>query len=238
MNYSSQYGQDEFLDKSVFKGMRGGLFFEMGADDGVTHSNTLFFEKERGWKGLCVEPRKDAFNKLIKNRSCLCENICVSDKAGKKAFLEVRGPAGQLSGLVDAYDDKHLERIGKESSDVKSLEVDCVSLNDLLKKHSISTVDYFSLDTEGGELGILKSIDYNKVVIKCISVENNYDDTAIRRFMSSKGYRLLTKIKIDEIYALKGSEFDRYQESWHIRSRRTYIRAKKTIKKLIRYDQN
>ena len=46
-----------FLDKVVFKSeLRDGFFIEAGADDLVTHSNTLFFEMERGWTGILVEP--------------------------------------------------------------------------------------------------------------------------------------------------------------------------------------
>jgi len=34
----------------------GGVFVEAGANDGVTQSNTYYFEKFRGWTGLLVEP--------------------------------------------------------------------------------------------------------------------------------------------------------------------------------------
>ena len=41
----------------VFKSqLREGFFIEAGADDLVTDSNTLFFEIERGWTGILVEP--------------------------------------------------------------------------------------------------------------------------------------------------------------------------------------
>ena len=36
--------------------MREGFFIEAGADDLETDSNTLFFEIERGWTGILVEP--------------------------------------------------------------------------------------------------------------------------------------------------------------------------------------
>jgi len=32
------------------------VFFEAGAVDGLTNSNTLFFERTLGWTGVCVEP--------------------------------------------------------------------------------------------------------------------------------------------------------------------------------------
>ena len=53
----SQGGQDIFLDQVIFKSqLRDGFFVEAGADDLVEDSNTLYFEIERGWTGILVEP--------------------------------------------------------------------------------------------------------------------------------------------------------------------------------------
>ena len=53
----SQQGQDIFLDRFVFKSMvKNGFFIEAGADDLIKDSNTLFFELERDWTGILVEP--------------------------------------------------------------------------------------------------------------------------------------------------------------------------------------
>merc|ERR1719427_2145716 len=48
--YYSQYGQDRFLEKFIFKGsLHGGFFLEAGAVDGVDDSNTLAFELKYEW---------------------------------------------------------------------------------------------------------------------------------------------------------------------------------------------
>ncbi len=54
--YFSQSGQDWYLDQLLFKERRGGVFVDVGGYDGVTGSNTLFFEVFRGWTGLLIEP--------------------------------------------------------------------------------------------------------------------------------------------------------------------------------------
>ena len=52
----SQYVQDTFLDKFVFKGeVKEGFFIEAGADDFVLDSNTLLFEMKHKWTGVLVE---------------------------------------------------------------------------------------------------------------------------------------------------------------------------------------
>ena len=52
-----EYDQDEILDVLLFQGqIRSGIFFEAGAYDFVTSSNTLWYERKYNWSGLLVEP--------------------------------------------------------------------------------------------------------------------------------------------------------------------------------------
>ena len=51
---------DEFLGQK-----RDGFFIESGAWEGEYLSNTLFFERNRGWKGLLVEPNRLAFKTMV-----------------------------------------------------------------------------------------------------------------------------------------------------------------------------
>ena len=109
-----------------------------------------------------------------------------------------------LSGLVDSYDPRHLERIEQElaqyGGNKEIIPVQCYILNDVLKQHDITYVDYLSIDTEGSEFEIIKSIDFDSVSIAIIGVENNYKEPLIRNFLVSKGYQYITKIGGDEIY--------------------------------------
>lgn len=53
-------GQAVVVDR-ILKGQRGGFFIEAGAFDGEYLSNTLFFELNRNWTGLLVEPNSIAY---------------------------------------------------------------------------------------------------------------------------------------------------------------------------------
>ena len=46
-----------------------GFYIEIGANDGVLQSNTLYYEKNKRWSGILVEPIKEKFKNLKKNRS-------------------------------------------------------------------------------------------------------------------------------------------------------------------------
>ena len=62
----SQVGQSKTMDdKLQFK--RNGFYIEAGAFDGETGSNSLFFEMQRNWTGLLIEPISDFYTKLVKN---------------------------------------------------------------------------------------------------------------------------------------------------------------------------
>ena len=59
------------LDKKILNYMNfsDGFFIECGANDGVNQSNTWYLEKYLNWHGILIEPLKDTFMELKKNRS-------------------------------------------------------------------------------------------------------------------------------------------------------------------------
>lgn len=69
----------------------------------------------------------------------------------------------------------HSKRIDNESGSnkMKLLYVPCFSLNTILKAINVNKVDYFSLDVEGGEYDVLKSINFKKTIIDSFSIEYN-----------------------------------------------------------------
>lgn len=222
MNYNGQYMQDKFLNDHIFKNMKNGFFLEMGAADGLRHSNTYFFEQNLGWNGICIEPREADYLELVQNRKCICENICISDSEGEQDFLEITGYGHQLSGLKKDFDERHVKRINKESIEYKSkqeiLRKKCTTINKIFEKHSVAKIDYFSLDIEGGELKVLKSIDFSRYPIQVVSVENNYNDKKLRKFMEKNNYEMIKKIHIDEIYVRKDSGLPKYKEKFSLKT--------------------
>jgi FkbM family methyltransferase len=212
--YYSQCGQDKFLNEQIFKDKRNGFFVEIGAHDGIGYSNTYYFEK-LGWKGICIEPHPEVFNKLKLNRSCTCLQLCVSNVNGQVDFLKVNGHFDEireypemLSGIYQSYDPKHLLRVEKEikafGGSVEHIKVESSTLRDIFKDHNVHYVDFLSIDTEGNEYDILTSIDFSKVTIKTIAVEVNFKSTKIYDFLTSRGYVLLKRIGGDEVYCREG----------------------------------
>eukprot|EP00026_Physarum_polycephalum_P012987 Phypoly_transcript_13342.p1 GENE.Phypoly_transcript_13342~~Phypoly_transcript_13342.p1 ORF type:complete len:266 (+),score=29.40 Phypoly_transcript_13342:59-799(+) len=110
-----QVGQDTKIYDRYFKNKCYGTFLEMGALDGVTFSNSYFYERVLNWRGVCVEPNPINYDKLMKNRPvCIDINAAVTSTRGMLKFMQVEGYADALSGIVDAYDEKHLQRVQNE----------------------------------------------------------------------------------------------------------------------------
>lgn len=74
--YKSLNQLDRQLEKYV--NYDRGYFVELGANDGVSQSNSLYFEKHRGWHGLLVEPSPQNFLKCLKNRSPQNSTFCAA----------------------------------------------------------------------------------------------------------------------------------------------------------------
>jgi hypothetical protein len=108
-----------------------------------------------------------------------------------------------LSGIVDRYDDRHMSRIKREQEkhggSATQITVPGYKLSTLLKDTSFQSIDYMNIDTEGSEFEILKSIDFKKIQIGIITVENNYNDTRFRSYLDACGYDLVAIVG-DEIY--------------------------------------
>lgn len=155
--YYSQDSQDRYLNENYFRNLKNGVFVEIGAYDGITLSNTYFYESELDWKGICIEPIPYRYAELIKNRKCICIEGGIADREGDTQLLLVSSPfptLDMLSGLKEKYDPRHLERVNYyiqvHGGEYDCINVKCFLLNDLLTKNGLDHVNYLSIDTEGG----------------------------------------------------------------------------------------
>lgn len=205
--YYSQYQQDKWVNENIFKNKINGIFIDIGAHDGKTINNTYFFEKELNWNGICIEPIPDIFQKLQLNRNCICIQGGIADKEEVKDFLRIYGPIEMLSGFLEKYDPRHLERVQREiklfGGHYEILNVQTYNINKILDQNNLFSIDFLSLDTEGGEFEILKSIDFDRFHIQVIAIENNYKEDDFLTFLTTKGYHRIINLGCDEIYVFK-----------------------------------
>jgi FkbM family methyltransferase len=203
LNYASQNGQDIYVHQRFFGGRQrrrrsgagtastdgAGVFVEFGASDGLSNSNSYFFETKLGWKGLCVEPVIENFNQLTRNRpNCHVIHGVVLDKcpvAGKPAVPGGPAPQSMVSltippfmgtaGLTSTFTGDAPgagKRLARLQAGTEVRRVPCHVLSDLLTRAGIRRVDYMSIDTEGSELQIIRGFPWDQFEVDVVQVRN------------------------------------------------------------------
>jgi FkbM family methyltransferase len=211
----SQFSQDLFVISELHKRTIPAYFVEFGAASGHQLSNTYLLEKYFNWNGILSEPAKVWHEKLRNNRSCIIDTRCVYSVTGKQIeFFETKslkddlkksGP--ELSSLKIFHDSGDWATKVRINHSLKYL-VESVSLNDLLSHHGAPFhIGYLSIDTEGGEFEILKSLNFDKYKIEIISVEHNgniNNRKSIFNLLHSKNYLRVFENSFgpDDIYVL------------------------------------
>jgi FkbM family methyltransferase len=204
MKSYSQYYQDFFID-FLFNKKEGGVFLDIGANDGITFSNTYHFEKFRNWTGLCIEPHNEVFEKSKSIRNCFLENCCISNKETIVTFRKIigNGNLDMLSGIVEFMSDEFKKRIddvvknNTNAGQYTDIKIFAYNINTLLEKYNLIAIDYCSIDTEGAEYEIVSSIDFEKYSITSFSIEGNNEK--VSQYLQRKGYKCI-KSELDNFY--------------------------------------
>ena len=176
---------DKKLDE-LFGHKTDGFYIELGAFDGITQSNTYFFEKYRNWKGVLIEPSKDAFKLCSENRpnSIVINDCCVSN-AYSQPYI-----TGDFNSILMAS--VNGTRLIEQRQPVQTMvTVSASTLESILDDIHPQTIDLLSLDTEGYELDVLKGLNLDKYRPQYMLIEIYARDfKEISEFLASKNYRL------------------------------------------------
>ncbi len=207
--YFSQSGQDRFIEKNFFDGKTDGVFVEIGGYDGINGSNTLFFEKFRNWKGICIEASPAQFEKMAQSRTAECLNIAVSDFEGEALFFEITKGYDQMSRLKEDVQPEFLDNLKKmnkgKEAESHDITVKVATFDKIAKERDLTHVDYCSIDVEGTEIKVLQGIDFDYTDIRALSIENppSQPDNFkfVRDFMGDRGYQLAGSLGVDDIFA-------------------------------------
>ena len=169
------------LDRKIerYLDFDGGYFVEAGANDGITQSNTYYFERRRGWSGILIEPIPELANKCRRQRrrSVVVQTALVAPDF-PETEIEMRY-AGLMSVADGAFGDaalrqRHIE-VGLQQSGVTGtyvVRVPAQTLSAVIAAHSAGhEIDLLSLDVEGAELTALAGLDIARHAPRFICVE-------------------------------------------------------------------
>jgi FkbM family methyltransferase len=197
--YFSESFQDRYLNETIFHGRRGGVFVDIGAFDGVTGSNTLFFEKFRGWTGVSIQSDEHRIAELKEMRSVPCANTCIAALDGHAAFYRVREGFTQMGGLVATFSPEATEFLAQRSM-TDAIILPTRRLDHVLEAHGLRHIDYLSIDIEGAELSVLSTLDFNRFSITALSVERNSNEAAVHTLLRNAGFCRVRQLGGDDIF--------------------------------------
>jgi FkbM family methyltransferase len=178
----TSFGLDKLDIKLLeYISLRKGVFVEAGGNDGLAQSNTAYFERYRGWRGILIEPIPDLAAACRRNRprarveQCALVPFDYSAPTVEMTYCNlmslVRGARGSAQ-----EDTAHLDRgrqYLKPDEEVYTVSVPARTLTNVLESCNITRFDLLSLDVEGFEGEVLRGLDFGRYCPTFILVEAN-----------------------------------------------------------------
>lgn len=212
--FYSQQDEDKyiiqyFLDAKI----NDGVFLEVGACDGVLYSNTKTLEDHFGFSGILIEPQQNFYEKLIVNRpNCECYNCAVSSETDETVEFFGNDAEGGISRTLHKRPPPKKRRnyfhwrswlSMMRGEETEFFKVRNKRMADVLKHSAYEYIDFMFVDVEGGELDLLKSMDFT-IPVFCIVVEahSNQEEKnqRVRDFLLAKGFFFKQRQQGNEVW--------------------------------------
>lgn len=195
----SQYNEDLIID-AVLKCKEKGVYVDVGANHPDQLSNTKRFY-DRGWHGINIEPNPQAYE-LIKSKRerDINLNIGVGEERGVCPFYSMS------ISTISSFDKESALKAGKhyKAKLEEVLEVPVLPLKEVFKEHLPGgKIDFMSVDTEGYDMNVLLSNDWERYRPTLIIIETNDTKEGISKFLADRGYELVFDNFTNAIYLEK-----------------------------------
>lgn len=200
--FYSQSGEDAiasrlFLD--FYKTAKKGFYVDLGGYHPIDYSNTFLFY-QLGWSGIVVEANHkniDLFHKYRPADNTL--NIGVGEKEGNLTFY-----SSSKQPEINSFSKEYFFKCLNDQNDFKETTCPVLPVNTILNQiPKDKELDLLSVDIEGLDLQILRSLDWEKHKPKVVIAEghcqdlNKFCDHEINLLLKSKGYICVGKTMLD-----------------------------------------
>jgi len=132
-----------------------GFYVDVGANDPIDDSVTkLFYDQD--WHGINIEPSKNYFNLLEKERPFDINLNCAASAHDENVLFfdaNIRGLSTTYKEVGDVYINQGLAT----KYEIKSLRLDRI-----LEQNNCETIHFLKIDVEGAETDVLKGLNLDK----------------------------------------------------------------------------
>ena len=190
--FYSQTGEDVIIS-TLLGHKKNGFYLDIGCNEPIRYSNT-FHLYLNGWKGICIDANDDLVKKFKRVRPLdLCLRNAISDEE-EEVPLYISGQNLVSTINKEFRHEWHKDWISSEKIEyIKTVKLDTI-LEENLK--SGLEIDLLTVDVEGQDYQVLKSINLDKYKPKLIVVElhdfdlNNFTMNPVYTYLSKYGYTL------------------------------------------------
>jgi FkbM family methyltransferase len=205
--FYSQFGEDKILFE-MFQRKTSGFCVEVGANNGIDDSTSLFFEKI-GWKCILVEPNPSLCQNIRDVRNALLYEYAASNQSETRTLYVVEG-ASRSDGMstISTNEEVHasIKNHGFASS---AVQVRTMTLDSMLLDAQINCdIDFISIDVEGHEYEVLEgfSIEKWKPGVILIEDNSNFENNNVNRYLKKYGYVRFMRTGVNDWYAPKSNK--------------------------------
>lgn len=195
----------DFFLKPSFR--NAGFYVELGANDGITQSNSKRLELFFGWKGILIEPEPNNYLSLTRNRSKRNSfyNVAAVSFDYHKPTMELKfsnlmtTPLEGRSTIKDR--EKHAEegeKFLRSNEATYRFSTKAKTLNSIFIETSApENMDFLSLDVEGGEFEVLNGINHEKFRFHHMLIETQQFKELVD-YLEPLGYSLLATLSTQD----------------------------------------
>lgn len=170
-------------------------YLDVGAWDPIIHSNTYLLY-QAGGHGVLVEPNPALRRRLHRVRPrdrTLAVGIGVTAEASADYYV-IGGPS---EGLFNTFSKQAADELQRDSHGVHTIEkvirIPLVNINAVMAEHFDTAPNFLSIDTEGLDLDILKSMDFDRhrpdiVCVETVELGTDRVELEIVRLLESRSY--------------------------------------------------
>ena len=196
-NFYSQFGEDKILNEIIPGKLKKGFYVDVGCFHPKKYSNTYMLYK-KGWQGVNIDMEKDKIETFkIARPNDFNFFGAVSDKVEKVKIFR-----NQKFGVSSTL----YENMINKDNIIDEKFIETCTLNYILNLSPFKNkeIDLLNIDTEGNDLKVLKSLDFNIYNPKIIIIETHLKD--IDNILLSEPYKYLInknyKLSSWNIYSL------------------------------------
>ena len=172
-----------------------GVFVDVGANDGINQSNSLYFER-MGWRCVLIEPVPAIYEKCKQNRplaqvihaACVAQNYPNTEIALTDVGLMSLVEGARKSGEEKQAWIQRGEQLQQITS--KSCLAPAKTLTSILEEQNINEIDLLSVDVEGYESEVLAGLDFSRFRPKHILIEDS-GTKELQSILGKSGYQVI-----------------------------------------------